>query len=241
MHARRPVEEPPLSQSNFFWLWFTGGCSVCQVASPCAICLAPNKINVLFVASSIRDSSMGSLWYQLSSGKLDIQEFRYLLTYFIYKHIYDYKFILQHNHHGPQKTQLGPLSKVESDSFCVAVLKSRQQEGCLPTCPISSDVVSYKPSGGDLAAQLVTAGFPCQAAAACVHFFQSYWKPDLFGSRCRECQAPATSWAWATAGQAWSHNPSGFTMSSQKREGLKLRGYRNKNNPAESFWATFLV
>ena len=34
---------------------------VCQVASPCAICLAPNKINVLFVASSIRDSSMGSL------------------------------------------------------------------------------------------------------------------------------------------------------------------------------------
>ena len=62
--------------------------------------------------------------------------------------------------------------------------------------------------------------------SCCVRFssMQSHWKPDLFASRCRECQAPATSWAWQTAGQAWSRSLSGFSMSSQKREGLKPRG-----------------
>ena len=53
--------------------------------------------------------------------------------------------------------------EVERDPFCVQILKSRQLEGFLPNCPVSLDVVDYKPSGNDLEAELVTAGFPCQA------------------------------------------------------------------------------
>ena len=39
----------------------------------------------------------------------------------------------------------------------VNVLKSRQQEGCLPACSISKDVAEYVPSGRALEAELVTA------------------------------------------------------------------------------------
>lgn len=54
-------------------------------------------------------------------------------------------------------------AKVERDEFCVSVLKSRQADGLLEQCPISNDVLTYQPQGDDLAAEVLTAGFPCQA------------------------------------------------------------------------------
>ncbi len=58
------------------------------------------------------------------------------------------------------------------NDFCVSVLRARQQDGFLPTCPISRDVKTYVPSGEDLSAELVTGGFPCQAWYFCraLHF-----------------------------------------------------------------------
>ena len=58
------------------------------------------------------------------------------------------------------------FTKVECNEYCVNVLKSRQQEGCLPACSISKDVAEYIPSGRALEAELVTAGFPRQAKVA---------------------------------------------------------------------------
>lgn len=57
-------------------------------------------------------------------------------------------------------------SKVESDDFCVEVLKCRQRDGLLPACGISRDVVTYQPSGDALAAELVVGGFPCQVCCS---------------------------------------------------------------------------
>lgn len=57
--------------------------------------------------------------------------------------------------------------KVENDPFCTTVLQSRQKDGCIDTCPISEDVTVYHPEGSDLDAELVTAGFPCQATRIC--------------------------------------------------------------------------
>ena len=54
--------------------------------------------------------------------------------------------------------------EVERDQYCVDVLLSRQRDGYLPACPVSRDVVTYIPSGGDLEAELLLAGFPCQAS-----------------------------------------------------------------------------
>ena len=56
-----------------------------------------------------------------------------------------------------------PSLQVERDEYCVQVLKARQSEGVLTNCEISKDVTTYKPSGHDLSASVVTAGFPCQA------------------------------------------------------------------------------
>ena len=55
-HACKKTCRRTTTQSNFFLAVIHWGLQcvcvcVCQVASPCAICLAPNKINVLFVAS----------------------------------------------------------------------------------------------------------------------------------------------------------------------------------------------
>lgn len=56
--------------------------------------------------------------------------------------------------------------------YCQKVLRARQKEGNLPSCPISDDVTSYTPAGADMEATVVTAGFPCQA---CLLF--SYFDP----------------------------------------------------------------
>ena len=55
--------------------------------------------------------------------------------------------------------------QVEMDPFCVRVLKARMADGVLPTCGISNDVLSFDPaiSTESARAQVVTAGFPCQA------------------------------------------------------------------------------
>lgn len=66
---------------------------------------------------------------------------------------------------------------MERDPFCVSVLRARQTDGVLPQCPISEDVVAYRPQGDDLAADLVVAGFPCQAMRICQHMFEVSWKP----------------------------------------------------------------
>lgn len=36
-------------------------------------------------------------------------------------------------------------------------------DGCLPACPIASDVKAFTPSGEDKEAEALLAGWPCQA------------------------------------------------------------------------------
>ena len=55
------------------------------------------------------------------------------------------------------------MAEVERSQFCQSVLRARQQEGSLPKCEISDDVCAYQPAGPALEAEIVTAGFPCQA------------------------------------------------------------------------------
>lgn len=52
--------------------------------------------------------------------------------------------------------------QVECDEYCIRVLKARQTEGVLSDAPIWTDVTTYEPTGSDLAATVVAAGFPCQ-------------------------------------------------------------------------------
>lgn len=56
------------------------------------------------------------------------------------------------------------MAEVERDEFCVSVLKARMADNALPTCKICDDVTSYRPVGPALDAEVVTAGFPCQAS-----------------------------------------------------------------------------
>lgn len=55
------------------------------------------------------------------------------------------------------------IFKVECDEFAVSVLQARQKDGLIPECGITHDVVSYKPDSAALDADLLSAGFPCQA------------------------------------------------------------------------------
>ena len=140
----------------------------------------------------------------------------------------------------------GAFTKVESSSFCVAVLKSRQQEGCLPSCPISSDVVSYKPSGEDLCAEVVTAGFPCQAAAvwdsqACSHIGSQICLQAAAGSvRRRQPAGPGRQQVRlglaAFPGFRWA--PRSVKGSSQEGKGNKPNSA--VNNPVEFCRVFFL-
>lgn len=55
-------------------------------------------------------------------------------------------------------------SKVEMDPYCRSVLLARQRDQCLPLCSISEDVREYSPKWAHQEAELVAAGFPCQAS-----------------------------------------------------------------------------
>ena len=56
-------------------------------------------------------------------------------------------------------------SKVEMDAYCRSVLVARQRDQCLPPCTISEDVREYVPDKSHKTAEVVAAGFPCQASA----------------------------------------------------------------------------
>ena len=69
------------------------------------------------------------------------------------------------------------MSEVERSQFCQSVLRARQQEGSLPKCRISDDVCVYQPHGPALEAEIVTAGFPCQACdQSDTCFFRSLYR-----------------------------------------------------------------
>lgn len=53
--------------------------------------------------------------------------------------------------------------EVERDPFCQTILRTRMMEGALEQAPIHGDIRSFRPSGPALAAETMTAGFPCQA------------------------------------------------------------------------------
>ena len=55
---------------------------------------------------------------------------------------------------------------MERDDFCQRILKARMSDHCLPKAPIHGDVRTYKPEGEAKYADLVSAGFPCQARPA---------------------------------------------------------------------------
>eukprot|EP00434_Breviolum_minutum_P002118 symbB.v1.2.001870.t1/scaffold79.1/size344139/1 len=61
-----------------------------------------------------------------------------------------------------KRVLLGKIRLVECDEYCIRVLKARQTEGVLSDAPIWTDVTTYEPTGSDLAATVVAAGFPCQ-------------------------------------------------------------------------------
>ena len=56
-------------------------------------------------------------------------------------------------------------SEVEWNTFCQRILRSRMQDGCLKQAPVYSDVRKYVPQGLEAGAEVLTAGFPCQAGA----------------------------------------------------------------------------
>ena len=118
------------------------------------------------------------------------------------------------------------LLQVEQDDFCVSILQARQQDGCLHACPISRDVQTYNPSGGDLAAELVTAGFPCQAHGSLI-------LDSMPGGACFSFSwfelTPVRGFQWRAASRAcviedhdWWINPSGYLTNCLPRSRLRL-------------------
>lgn len=55
------------------------------------------------------------------------------------------------------------IEYVECNSFCQEVLTSRMAEKCIPRGKIFSDITKYQVTGEAKLAQILVAGFPCQA------------------------------------------------------------------------------
>lgn len=105
---------------------------------------------------------------------------------------------------------------MECDEYCIRVLKARQTEGVLSDAPIWTDVTTYEPTGSDLAATVVAAGFPCQVGIRSI-------------SLSRYCILPFAARVWVELENSWDFSMVG--AASWRNPFECLTGFHSRQNP----------
>ena len=124
-------------------------------------------------------------------------------------------------------------SQVECDELCQRILRSRMDDGCLPDCPITSDVRDFTVKGRNLLAEALLAGWPCQADSCFT--LMLLWLCFEFESQCiyqflvpyisimrRAYRTQGFSLAWETLDHRWSAIFLKYGIKCRKRQNLRV-------------------